>query len=111
MIKDRGNKKWVSLMLIEHRRALEKLQKERSRAEKQQPVYVNYQEMDYCLQQALDNKDKVKITYSAGNKYQQVSGEIVKCFFAEKKIVMAAEQGQEKITLTADSIVGIELLN
>ncbi|MFW5985588.1 MAG: YolD-like family protein [Halanaerobiaceae bacterium] len=94
MIKDRGNKKWVSLMLTEHRRALGKLKSE-SKKQKKPEVFSDYRtEMDYKLQVALKKGKTVKIAYFQEGEHKIMSGKIKECFPHRKELTLEKNEGQ-----------------
>ena len=66
MLKDRGNKKWTSLMLVEHRKKLKKIKDKKdniNETKKQDP-----QEMNEIFQKAINENIKVKINLNKNRK-------------------------------------------
>lgn len=76
VIKDRGNIKWSSLMLTEHRKKLEELLERDNNICK--PVLDEQQlhEMDKNLKLALSQNKKVKILYYKNGSIINLKGEI-----------------------------------
>src|SRR5690625_4823432 len=76
MIKDRGTKKWTSLMLPEHIEMLKEVWEEERRESK--PIVDEQQliENEYILNAALKGDHKVKIEYFADHRKQTIEGNI-----------------------------------
>ncbi len=109
MIKDRGNKKWTSLMLTEHRRALKKFKKSQQYKEKPELDGQKLEEMDYTLKKALALKVMVKIIYFENKDYKTFIGNIKKCLKEEKKIIFKEASGREKL-LDMNNILQMEII-
>jgi len=75
-IKDRGDIKWTSLMLTEHREALKKLKQEESYIEKPELDEQQLEEMNYLIQKAVREKTRVRIIYFKENRIQKIEGVI-----------------------------------
>lgn len=107
-IKDRGNIKWTSLMLVEHREALKKL----IAAEGDQPgPQLDEQalnELDYLLQTALYKELPVKITYYQGKRYYQVTGRIKSYLTHRQQLVVLPGDGSRKLLQLKD-IIALEI--
>lgn len=84
--KDRGNKKWTAMMLIDHRDRLKKLKENEDDREK--PILDNQEKaaMDSKLQQALQNDLKLKIKYYENKRFKKVAGRIEKVDINQKFI-------------------------
>jgi len=101
--KDRGNKKWTSLMLVEHRKRLKELKEHEDDREKptlddQEMAVINFK-----LQQAIDNNLEVKINYYESKRFKTIIGEIKKVDINRKEIVI----NEEKIKF--EDLIGIRL--
>jgi hypothetical protein len=74
--KDRGNKKWTSLMLVEHRKRLKELKEHECDREK--PILDNQEKtaIDSKLQQALQNDLELKIKFYENKQFKLVNGRI-----------------------------------
>jgi hypothetical protein len=84
--KDRGNKKWTSLFLVEHKKKLRELKLNENNREKpilddQEKKAINYQ-----LQQALQNDLELKIKYYENKRFKKVAGRIEKVDINQKII-------------------------
>jgi hypothetical protein len=75
-IKDRGDIKWTSLMLTEHREALKKLKQEENYIEKPELDEQQLEEMNYLIQKAVKEKTRVRIIYFKENRIQKIEGVI-----------------------------------
>ena len=101
--KDRGNKKWTAMMLIEHRKRLKELKNHERDVEK--PV-LDIQEkasIDFKLQQAIDNNLKVKIKHYENKRFKTVIGEIKTVDINRKELVI----NEKKINF--EDLLGIKL--
>lgn len=76
-IKDRGTKKWTSIMLPEHVEALKQMFAEEERKEKPILDEQKKMEMDFLLQAALSNDATVEIKYYANYDYCTVKGKLL----------------------------------
>jgi hypothetical protein len=70
-IKDRGDIKWTSLMLTEHREALKKLKQEENNTNKPELDEQQLEEMNYLIQNAVKEKTRVRIIYFKENRIQK----------------------------------------
>lgn len=76
-IKDRGTKKWTSLMLPEHVEALKRLFAEEEHKEKPLLDEQKKIEIDLILQTALHRDETVEIKYYADDDYQSMKGKLI----------------------------------
>lgn len=106
-LKDRGTIKWTSLMLVEHREALQKLVE----AEEDQPrPRLDEQaltRLDYLLQQALQQRSSLTITYYQNRRYQQVAGRVEKIPGEQKKLTVITAEGT-RMNLELADIIALE---
>ena len=113
-IKDRGNIKWASLMLVEHREKLKKLKESESNKKKPELREDELQRMDYLLKKALREKLTIKVSYYHKKNFHQWRGKIKKLRSVTRQIILSngenATEG-EKIKIELKDIVDIELLN
>jgi len=84
--KDRGNKKWTSLFLVEHKKRLRELKlheddREKPILDEQEKEVINYR-----LQQALQNNLEVKIKYYDNKRFKKIAGRIEKVDINQKFI-------------------------
>ena len=96
--KDRGNKKWISMMLIEHRKELKKLKEHED--DKDKPILDDQEKemqekemINTKLQQAIHNNLSINIKYYEDKKFKTITGTIKKTdvnkgviFVSDKKI-------------------------
>lgn len=76
MLKDRGSKKWTSLMLVEHKRKLKQLEKNKNNIEKPELSEDKLQELDYLLEKAIAKNLTVLMKYYKNQEYQNIQGKI-----------------------------------
>jgi hypothetical protein len=76
MIKDRGNIKWTSLMLTEHREALEKILKRDNDVEKPELDEQQLERLDILLKEAIRDQFSVKILYHENKRMNIIEGKI-----------------------------------
>ena len=99
-LKDRGNKKWTAMMLIEHRKRLKEL-KEREK-DREKPILDDQEkeEINYKLQKAVQNNLPVEIKYYDDKRFKTASGVIKKVNSNQKEVIISEEVGeQQKISL------------
>lgn len=75
-IKDRGNIKWTSLMLVEHRKKLEELKESENNKKRLELDDQLYELFDYKIKLALKENIEVKITYYKNNSYENIQAYI-----------------------------------
>lgn len=77
-IKDRGNKKWNAMMLVEHRKELKKLKEHED--DKKKPT-LDEQEKEMIntkMQQAINNNLTITIKYYKDKSFKTITGTIKK---------------------------------
>ena len=91
--KDRGNKKWTAMMLIEHRKELKKLKEHEDDREKPTLDDQEKEMINTKLQQAIHNNLAIIIKYYEDKKFKTITGTIKKTdvnkgviFISDKKI-------------------------
>lgn len=107
-IKDRGNIKWTSLMLVEHRKKLEELKEsenDKIRIELDEQIYELF---DYKIKSAIKEKIKVKITYYNNKDYKNITTYIKK--FNKQRNSLKIAEGRISEILLKD-IIDINLLS
>ena len=91
--KDRGNKKWTAMMLIEHRDRLKELKEHED--DKEKPILDDQEKevINTKLQQAIHNNLSVTIKYYEDKRFKTITGTIKKTdvnqgviFISDKKI-------------------------
>jgi hypothetical protein len=87
--KDRGNKKWTAMMLIEHRQRLKKL-KERKQ-DRKKPILDDQEKaaINSKLQQALQNDLEVEIKYYENKQFKTAAGRIDKVDINQRYIIIS----------------------
>ena len=76
MLKDRGNKKWTSLMLTEHRDGLREIWNHRDDVNMPVLDEQKLEELELVLQEAIQNNKFVEVTYYKNRRHHKVSGNI-----------------------------------
>lgn len=87
--KDRGNKKWTAMMLIEHRDRLKKLKEHEDDREK--PILDDQEKavINSKLQQAIDNNLYLTVKYYEDKKFKTISGTIKKVDVSQRIIIIS----------------------
>ncbi len=76
MLKDRGNKKWTSLMLTEHREGLKEIWNHRDDMEMPVLDEQKLQELERVLKEAIQNNKLVEVTYHKDRRHHKIRGNI-----------------------------------
>jgi hypothetical protein len=108
-IKDRGNKKWTSLMLVEHKEKLKRLKEEEKNREKPDLTGDELQRLDYMLQAAWQDNHLVRLTYYHKKQFYPFSGQIVDCDKIEEQITVNSKEDRKEISLS--DIVDIKIID
>lgn len=109
MIKDRGNIKWSSLMLTEHR---EKLRQMIARNEEQEMPEIDEQkliEMNRYLKESLTKNISLIITYYHDKKFYSLKGKVKEHKPVEKEIIFTTIKGEYK-KISLSKIIEVKLL-
>ena len=108
-IKDRGNKKWTSLMLIEHKRKLKQLKEGENHKEKPDLDKQQLQEMNYLFNKAIHNDLTVKIVYfdNHNQQYHTLYGKIKSYLEHKQKLIVVNDNNS--YTLNSKNIINLEL--
>src|SRR6056297_3578239 len=95
-LKDRGNKKWTAMMLIEHRKRLKELKE--SEKDREKPILDEQEKaaINSKLQQAVQMKLPVEIKYYEDKRFKTASGVIKKINLDRIEIIISAEGGEQK---------------
>ena len=109
-IKDRGNIKWTSMMLVEHKKKLKKIKEEEKDREKPELSEDKLQRFDYLLQEALQKNFKVKITYYHKKRFYSLTGEVIAGDKMSRSITIRKAGGDKKEILLSN-IVDIKLVD
>ena len=76
MLKDRGNKKWTSLMLVEHRKGLEEILKHEEDIDRPELDDQQLERLDCVIQDALRDNLLVEVIYYESRRLHRVKGSI-----------------------------------
>lgn len=94
-INDRGNIKWTSLMLVEHRKKLEELKESEKYKERPELDDQLYELFNYRIKEAFENNVKVKITYYQDHEYKEVNTYIKEYDTYQKKLLLKGKSPKE----------------
>lgn len=92
MIKDRGNIKWSSLMLTEHRQKLEELYDNDSNIPRPELDEHQLNQMNNILKQALAHDKNIKLKYYKNNKIENYIGEIIKYRAQDRALLLKVNE-------------------
>ncbi|MGP3779752.1 YolD-like family protein [Halanaerobium saccharolyticum] len=76
--KDRGNKKWNSLMLVEHQKRLKELKMKEAEVEKPELDQQELKEINFKLKEALTKNLTVSIKFYEDKRIKDIKGKILK---------------------------------
>lgn len=76
MINDRGTKKWTSIMMPEHIRMLQEFFNEEEKVEKPILDEQELEEINFTLNEAIENNLTVQISYYIDGGFKDVVGKI-----------------------------------
>ena len=76
--KDRGNKKWNSLMLVEHQKRLKELKMKEAEIEKPELDQQELKEINFKLKEALNRNLTVSIKFYEDKRIKNIKGKILK---------------------------------
>ena len=107
-IKDRGNIKWTSLMLVEHRRKLEELKENESNKKRPELDEQIYEIFNYKIKEAIKQKIRVRITYYQDKDYKTVKSYLKKHDSYQKKLILKNDDPSE---IPFQDIIDISLLS
>jgi len=99
-LKDRGNKKWTAMMLIEHRKRLKELKE--SEEDRKKPVLDDQEkeEINYNL--------PVEIKYYEDKRFKTASGVIKKVNLNRKEVIIS-EKGDEQQKISINNLLDLRL--
>lgn len=106
--KDRGNKKWQPMMLIEHRQRLKQLKS--SEKNRKKPILDDQEkeEINYKLQQAVQNNLPVEIKCYEDKRFKTASG-VIKKVNSNRKEVIISEKGGEQQKIYLNNLLDLRL--
>jgi len=106
--KDRGNKKWNSLMLVEHQKKLKELKLKEQNLEKPELDQQQLKEFNLKVNKAVTKNLNLKIIFYENKKINKIKGKILKIENYKKEIKIRNNNGQIK-NLAFDQILEIIL--
>ena len=107
-IKDRGNIKWTSLMLVEHRKKLEELKKSEKHRKRPDLDEQILELFDYRIKKAVKKDIKVKITYYNDHRYEDIITRIKSYDTQLKKLILIDEDLK---SVVFKDVINISLLS
>ena len=108
-IKDRGNKKWNSLLLVEHQKRLKKLKQKEEETDKPEVDPQLLEELGFKIKKALKNKLNVKIKYYSDNRQKVLEGKIKNINKYTKELNIKSDNHKNK-NINFKNILDIKLL-
>jgi len=94
--KDRGNKKWNSLMLVEHQKKLKELKLKEQNVEKPEVDQQQLKEFNLKINKAVKKNLNLKIFFYENKKINEIKGKILKIEKFKKGINIKNSNGQIK---------------
>ncbi|MCC3144695.1 YolD-like family protein [Halanaerobium sp. Z-7514] len=107
-IKDRGNKKWTSLMLVEHRKRLQELKENEGQLEKPELDEQLKAAINYKLIKAFEEKLKLEIIHFKINRFKKNRGYLAAINTKDKYILLSQNHKKEKIFL--ENLIDLKIL-
>lgn len=107
MIRDRGNIKWVSMMLPEHVQQLKELATETKKMSKPLLDEQAYEQFDEIISEALDNKESLHFSYYKNGEIKTLQGKVNSVNLIEKHLQIVAEDAMD-YELKLENIVAVE---
>lgn len=107
MVRDRGNIKWVSMMLPEHVKLLKEYKKELQEVEKPALDEQKYEEFNDVISGALEENIPLEYTYYQKGEMKKLVGQINQIDHLKRKIHILSETGHHQLRL--DDIVEISM--
>jgi len=110
MIRDRGNKKWVSLMLPEHVKMLREYNASYNKIPKPSLDEQKYEQFNEIVSEAMEMNNTLEVTYYFQGDIKRYIGKI-HYFDVLKKEIIIIDQRAEKHFLKIENIIGISDYN
>jgi len=96
-IKDRGNKKWTSLMLVEHKNRLRRLKESENNRQKPELDQQRKEEIEFKLKEAQKRDKLLEITFFEDRSFKKLQGRLQKIEQQKQIIELKIEaSGEEK---------------
>ncbi len=109
MIKDRGNIKWSSLMLTEHRKKLKELLAGEEMVKMPELDEQKLTEMNYLLQRSIHENISVSIGYYQNKKISKLTGKIKDFRPVKREILLITPEGKIR-NLSLEKIIEVEVV-
>ena len=107
-LKDRGNKKWNSLMLVEHQKRLKELKMRESEIEKPELDQQQLNDFNFKIKEALNKNLTLRIKFYEQKRIKIIEGKISKV--EKNKEQLKIKQPHNKIAvLDFSQIIELEL--
>ena len=106
--KDRGNKKWNSLMLVEHQKRLQKLKRREKDLEKPELDPQQIQEINSKIKMALDENLTLSLKFYENKRIKNLEGKILKIEKYKQQLKIRQKNQQIK-TLAFSQIIELIL--
>lgn len=107
ILRDRGIKKWVSLMLPEHVQSLKELEMDDYKIEKPILDQQQYEELNSLILEAITNHTPLTFSYYSNNTIEVLTGKIDFLDEIKKEIYLIDTESKAKI-LKLENIIRIE---
>lgn len=98
--KDRGNKKWNSLMLVEHQKRLKELKLRENNIEKPELDQQQLRNINFKIQQAAAQNLKIRISFYENKKIKKLTAKILKIDSHSKELKLETKKKIKKINFT-----------
>jgi hypothetical protein len=108
MIRDRGNKKWVSMMIPEHKMMLSRFYEAQSDIERPFLDEQKWEEVNQIVESALFEQYAVSVTYFKQARNHQVTGVIQKCDTLNKKLFIDLADDEGPMGIAIEDITHIQ---
>jgi len=106
-LKDRGMKKWASLMLPAHKKKLKSLNIEKMRKQKPEIDEQHLEQMNYRLKEAVKKELPVHITYHFRYRHKEYKGKVISLSPSSLKLLLP--EGEEK-SLEIKKIIDFKII-
>ncbi len=106
--KDRGNKKWNSLMLVEHQKRLKELKIKEGDLKKPDLDLQQLEEFNFKIEEALNKNLTLKIKFYEKKRIKIIEGEIIKVEKNKKQLKIKPTNNKISV-LEFKQIIDLEL--
>jgi hypothetical protein len=110
MIQDRGSKKWVSLMLPEHKKLLGKFYQDQNNVTMPALDDQRLEEINETVQIALGSSRTVTIIYHRNKRHLQTTGVIKACDQLKGNIILNnMDEGEPAVVIPFAAVIQVQL--